>query len=242
MTIFLFTDFGAADLYVGQLRAVLQEHAPGVPVIDLLHEAPAYNVLASAHLLAALARRVPPGSVMLAVVDPGVGGARDAVAVNAGNSWIVGPDNGLLAVLAARARACDLRRIIWRPEELSASFHGRDLFAPIAAAIARGEFPADRAETMARLSVDLGGDELAEIIYVDHYGNAFTGLRAGLAHDARIVAAGRAISYARVYSEVASGELFWHENSLALIEIAANGRNAAARLRLGIGQPVAVDC
>ncbi len=76
MSIFLFTDFGAADLYVGQVKAVLQQHAHDVPVIDLLHEAPAFDVHAGAHLLSALAAQIPPGSVTLAVVDPGVGGAR----------------------------------------------------------------------------------------------------------------------------------------------------------------------
>ena len=178
MSIFLFTDFGAADIYVGQVKAVLQQRASNVPVIDLLHDAPAFNAQASAHLLAALSMQIPPGSVTLAVVDPGVGGARDAVALVADGNWFIGPDNGLLSVLAVRAKACIYWRITWRPEKLSASFHGRDLFAPVTAAIARGEFPAGKAESVARLSVDFGGNDLGEIIYIDHYGNAFTGLRA----------------------------------------------------------------
>ncbi len=81
--IFLFTDFGATDIYVGQVKAVLHQRAPGVPIVDLLHDAPPFNVKAGAHLLAALAARLPRGSVTLAVVDPGVGGEREAVAVNA---------------------------------------------------------------------------------------------------------------------------------------------------------------
>src|SRR5512140_3370099 len=98
MSIFLFTDFGAADIYVGQVKAVLQQRASTVPVIDLLHDAPAFNVQASAHLLAALSLQLPPGSVALAVVDPGVGGVRDAVALLADGNWFIGPDNGLLSV------------------------------------------------------------------------------------------------------------------------------------------------
>ena len=157
MSLFLFTDFGAADLYVGQVKAVLQREAGSVPVIDLLHEAPAFNVLASAHLLAALAAQLPPDSVTLAVVDPGVGGARDAVALNADGRWFIGPDNGLMSVLAARAVRLAAWRITWRPAALSASFHGRDLFAPVAAAVTRGEFPADHENPDPRLGLRVVG-------------------------------------------------------------------------------------
>lgn len=242
MSIFLFTDFGAADLYAGQVKAVLQQHAPNVAVIDLLHDAPAFDVRAGAHLLAAVSRQLPSGSVTLAVVDPGVGGTRDAVALAADNKWYVGPDNGLLSVLAARAKACACWRITWRPERLSASFHGRDLFAPVAAAIACGQFPAGKAESGTRLGVDFGGNDLGAIIYVDHYGNAFSGLRAqDLPRDARIVVAGRSLGHARVFSAVPAGHVFWYENSLGLVEIAGNSCSASAKLGLQIGQPVAVE-
>src|SRR5687768_4824980 len=93
--IFLFTDFGTADLYVGQVKTVLHAEAPHVPVIDLLNDAPHFNVLASAHLLAALVQRLPSGSITLAVVDPGVGGTRKPIAIEADGRWFVGPDNGL---------------------------------------------------------------------------------------------------------------------------------------------------
>ncbi len=241
MSIFLFTDFGVADIYVGQVKAVLQQQAPGVAVIDLLHEAPAFDVRASAHLLAACAAQIPHGSVTLAVVDPGVGGTRGAVALNADERWFAGPDNGLLSVLAARARVCANWRIIWQPEQLSESFHGRDLFAPVVAAIARGEFPAGKATPTARLGVEFGGTDLGEIIYVDHYGNAFTGLRAqGLPRDTRIVVGGKWFDHARVFSEVSTGDVFWYENSLGLVEIAGNACNAAEKLALKVGQQVGI--
>ena len=102
--IFLYTDFGSADVYIGQVKAVLHAEAPGSPVIDLLNDAPDFDVAANAHLLAALAQRLPPAAVTLAVVDPGVGSPRGAVAVEAAGRWFVGPDNGLLSVVAARAR------------------------------------------------------------------------------------------------------------------------------------------
>ncbi len=242
MSIFLFTDFGAADLYAGQVKAVLQQHAPNVAVIDLLHDAPAFAVRPSAHLLASIALQIPPGSVTLALVDPGVGSARNAVVLAADDNWYVGPDNGLLSVLAARARACTCWRITWRPEQLSASFHGRDLFAPVAAAIACGEFPAAKAETGARLDIDFGGIDIGEIIYIDHYGNAFTGLRAqDVPRAARIVVADRSLSHAGVFSAVPAGEVFWYMNSLGLVEIAGNSCSAAAKLGLQIGQSVAVE-
>ena len=240
MSIFLFTDFGAADIYVGQVKAVLAREAPANAIIDLLHEAPAYNVRASAHLLAALAAQIPAGSVTLAVVDPGVGSARDAVALEIDGRWFVGPDNGLMSVLAARSTKTSVWRITWEPQNLGPSFHGRDLFAPVAAALARGEFPAGKAVRVDRLQVEFGATDLGEIIYIDHYGNAYTGLRAHeLPRDTRVVAGGAALTYARVFSAAPPDGTFWYANSLGLVEIAGNGCSAAAALGLAVGQSAA---
>lgn len=236
--IFLFTDFGAADIYVGQVKAVLAGSAPRMPVIDLLHDAPVFNVKAGAHLLAALLTRVPPGAVTLAVVDPGVGGAREAVAVRADGRWLVGPDNGLLSVAAARARKAEVYVVGWRPRELSASFHGRDLFAPVAGLLARGERRRVRLKK-SRLTVNFGPDDLAEVIYVDHFGNLVTGLRAnGHPRERAVPAGGRQIPYARIFSEVAKGQLFWYENSLGLVELAASAASAQRILGISIGAPL----
>ena len=241
MAILLFTDFGSGDIYVGQVKAVLQGFAPGIAVIDLLHDAPAFNVRASAHLLAALADRSAPGSVFLAAVDPGVGGARSAVVVQADGRSYVGPDNGLLSVVAARAHKSGCRRVVWQPPRLSASFHGRDLFAPVAAKLAaESGLSEDWLARSGGLEVEFGGDDLPEIIYVDHYGNAHTGLRArGKARAASLVVGVRRLAYARVFSEVAEGEAFWYENSQGLVEIAVNCGSAAQLLGLKIGDEVA---
>ena len=240
--IFLFTDYGTADIYVGQVKAVLEQRAPGVPVIDLLHQAPPFNVRAGAHLLAALIRPLRAGDVVLAVVDPGVGGARDAIAVRAGSCWLVAPDNGLASVAAARADDAALFTIGWRPQALSVSFHGRDLFAPVAAMLARGDRAGARLETRATLSWDLGPEDLAEIVYLDHFGNAMTGLRArNLPPGARLVVAGRAIAYTRVFSDAPGDEPFWYENSIGLAEIAGNKHSAAHRLGLAVGQQVTIE-
>lgn len=237
----LFTDFGADGPYVGQMKAALVRHGAGaIPLIDLLHSAPRFDALAGAHLLAALGTAFDAGTIFLAVVDAGVGGARRPVAIEADGRWLVGPDNGLLSVLAARAAATRVWDIVWRPARLSASFHGRDLFAPVAAALARDD-ARDLLAPAAGLAVDFGAGELARIIYVDHYGNAMTGLRAAsLAPDARIEVAGERIAPARVFSALPRGELFWYGNSVGLVEIAANQASAAARLGLALGDAVGV--
>ena len=236
--IFLFTDFGAGDIYAGQVKAVLQQLAPKVPVIDLLHDAPRFNVKAGAHLLAALAARPPRYSITMAVVDPGVGGLRAPVAVLADGHWFVGPDNGLISVAAARAKKCEVFSIGWQPKNLSASFHGRDLFAPVAGMLARGNRSAARLKK-APLAVNFGADDLGEVIYVDHFGNLVTGLRAGAVPQGRkLDIDGRGIPHARVFSGVRQEEVFWYENSLGLAEIAANSASAAGKLGFTIGTPV----
>lgn len=239
--IVLFTDFGLTGPYIGQVKAVLWREAPAVPVIDLFADAPAGKPKPAAYLLAAYAAWFPPGSVMLAVIDPGVGGARAALVVEADGRWYVGPDNGLFELVRRRAAHPRLWEITWRPERLSASFHGRDLFAPVAARLARGEPPPGRL-----LPADWGRcpewpDDLPEIVYIDHFGNAMTGLRAGLVEEgAQLLAGGRLLARAATFSKVGEGEAFWYENANGLAEIAVNAGRAAAVLALAIGSPVRI--
>jgi hypothetical protein len=238
--IVLFTDFGTCDPYVGQVKARLAEHAPAQLVVDLLHEVPDFNPHAGAHLLAALASGFPPGSVFLAVVDPGVGTPRDAVVVMAGGRWFVGPDNGLLSVMAARHADARVWRIDWKPENLSSTFHGRDLFALIAADIARGEFPADKVSPVDTLKVAFDAGDLARVIYVDHYGNAWTGVR-GVPTNARVSAAGELFKHSESFGFVGKGEGFWFINSVGLLELAVNRGSAATTFGLKVGDPVQVQ-
>ncbi|MFL6656094.1 MAG: S-adenosyl-l-methionine hydroxide adenosyltransferase family protein [Sulfurifustis sp.] len=236
--IVLYTDYGVDDPYVGQLHAVLACNAPGVPVIDLLHAVPDFDIRAGAYLLPALAAEFPEGTVFVGVVDPGVGSERAAVIVHADRRWYVGPDNGLFHVVARRARNVEVWRIEWRPERLSASFHGRDLFAPVAATLARGDWP--RA-TRAALSAPSGDwpEDLAAIIYIDHYGNAVTGLRAANVDRRAVLTVGAAeLRYAPVFSAVAPGTPFWYENSIGLVEIAVNRGSASRALGLHPGLEV----
>jgi S-adenosyl-L-methionine hydrolase (adenosine-forming) len=237
----LFTDFGLAGPYTGQLKAVLAQRAPGVAVVDLFADLPAGKPRPAAYLLAAYAPWFPPGTVFLAVVDPGVGSARRAVVVEADGRLFVGPDNGLFELVWRRAGDARGWEIVWRPQTLSASFHGRDLFAPVAArlALAGPDRETLRAAEIAR--VPDWPDDLAEIVYIDHFGNAVTGMRArALPTAAQLTAEGRMVPRARTFSDVPSGAAFWYENANGLAEIAVNGGRADAALGLAVGSPVRV--
>jgi hypothetical protein len=238
--IVLFTDFGLRDPYVGQIKARLAEFAPVQQVVDLLHEVPDFNPHAGAHLLAAFAPGFPPGSVFLAVVDPGVGTPRDAVVVLAGGRWFVGPDNGLLSIVAARNVDTRFWRISWKPEALSATFHGRDLFAQVAAEIARGEFPTDKLTPLDKFEVEFDAGDLPRVIYVDHFGNAWTGVR-NVPKDAHVSAAGQRFRHSESFGFVGKGEGFWFINSVGLLELAVNRGSAAVAFGLKVGDPVQVQ-
>lgn len=235
--IFLFTDFGAEGPYLGQMEAVLRTHAPGVPVINLVSNAPCGDPRRSAYLLAALSRYCPAGSVILSVVDPGVGGERLPVVLHADGRWCVGPDNGLFNTVALQASRTEWHVIDWRPDALSSSFHGRDLFAPVAARIARDDFTWGHPWQ----GPDLQGwpADLAEVIYFDHYGNAITGLRYRPEWDGRTLrVSDLSIPQASTFCEVGKGHAFWYRNSMGLVEVAVNQDRADRCLGLAVGTEI----
>jgi S-adenosylmethionine hydrolase len=238
--IVLFTDFGLQGPYTGQMKAVLHQMAPGAPMIDLFADAPAGNPRAAAYLLAAYAQWFAAPTTFLCTVDPGVGGPRAPVILEADGRWYVGPDNGLFELVERRAAKTRSFDIAWRPKNLSASFHGRDLFAPVAAMLARGEAPPGAPRKHPERRADWP-DDLAEIVYVDHFGNAMTGLRASmLAGEARLAVAGRTLERATTFSDRPPGTAFWYENSNGLAEIAVNRGRADRDLGLGIGSVVEI--
>lgn len=239
MAILLFSDFGASDLYVGQVETVLDRYAPGVRVINLLSEAPTFNVLASAHLLAAMATQVPRGHVFMTVVDPGVGTQRPGLVVRVDGRSYIGPDNGLLSVLWTRGTMKSAWHITSYPPGVSVSFHGRDIFAPMAASVVTGEFPNENVKSIPAPAEMLSGDDLAEIIYIDHYGNAFTGIRGTNADESRELLIRRMrFPHARVFGDAPRGKGFWYVNSLGLVEVAMPADSAAKMLGLRVGQAV----
>jgi len=177
--------------------------------------------------------------VFLTIVDPGVGGKRDAIVVKAGGRMFVGPDNGLLSILWQRARRRKCLRIAWRPKRLTSSFHGRDLFAPVAAALATRKLPRGSLAAKRSPGVVLDANDLAQVIYVDHYGNCVTGIRASaLSRTAVLRAGARVVRYARTF-EAARGA-FWYENSMGLAEIALPGGSAARTLGLRVGYAIRI--
>jgi len=237
----LFTDFGLAAPYTGQVKAVLARQAPGVPVVDLFADLPAGDAKSAAYLLAAYARWFDPPIVVLAVVDPGVGSKRRGVVVEADGRFYVGPENGLFELVLRRAAGARAWEIVWRPEMLSASFHGRDLFAPVAARLARVGLDAAMLNAIEIARMPDWPDDLPAVVYIDHFGNAMTGLRAAsLLPTARVAAGDRVLDRATTFSDVAAGEAFWYENANGLAEIAVNSGRADALLGLTVGSPVAV--
>lgn len=238
--IVLLTDFGLTGPYTGQVKAVLALAAPGVPVIDLFADAPTFDPRATAYLLATYAGEFPADAVFVCVVDPGVGSERRPLIVRADGRWFVGPDNGVFELVIRRApQPARAWRIDWRPERLSATFHGRDLFAPVAAALARGGEPPGQALPLDRVRRRDWPDDLPEVVYVDGYGNAMTGLRARAVPDgAALLVAGVRLARARTFADVPRGQAFFYANSSGLVEIAVHCGHAARVLKLAVGTPV----
>ena len=232
----LFTDFGPNGPYLGQMQAVLRLSAPNVDIIDLINNAPCSDPWLSGYLLAAVQRDFPGDSVILCVVDPGVGGSRLPIVLHADGKWFVGPDNGLLNGVAIQSKTIQWYRIVWKPEKLSKSFHGRDLFAPIAARLTAGKV-SDEIECYCGPDLRDWPADLDAIVYFDHYGNAITGRRYSTALDSKTIflADGERIPQALTFCEVEVGRTFWYCNSSGQVELAVNKGRAEQILGLSLG-------
>lgn len=233
------TDFGPAGPYIGQMQAVLHQQAPAVPIISLFDDLPCWDIRAAAYLLPAYVSEFPLDTVFLVVVDPGVGGdSREPVIARIDGRWFVGPGNGIFHILARRARSVRFWRIDWQPERLSASFHGRDLFAPIAARLAGGWAPDSNEINEPQVDGEWPED-LVQILYIDHFGNAISGLRANQLQPKRqIKVGGHLINFARTFSDVPKGEVFWYENANGLLEISVNCGRAADLAGIQLAAPI----
>ncbi len=252
----LTTDFGTRDPYVAAMKGVILAGCPGARVVDLSHEIAPQDVVEGALFLAGAVPFFPPGTVHVAVVDPGVGSARRPIAAAAGGQTVVCPDNGLLTVLA-RDHPVDAAHAIesrgFTRDEVSATFHGRDVFAPAAARLAGGApiaeaGPAVAPSLLARIDlpvpvIDPRGRVYGTVIHVDRFGNAITNLaRADLPPGATHCAAGEhLVPLRRTYADAAAGEALALFGSAGLLEIAVNRGRAADRLGLRRGDTVTLE-
>jgi S-adenosylmethionine hydrolase len=250
----LLSDFGAGSGYPAQMKGVLLSAAPGAQLVDISHEVPPFDVLAGALLLEACAPRFPADAVHLAVVDPGVGTARRALCVvDPAGRRFVGPDNGLFTPFlgqGSRAHLLSNREVV--PEPASATFHGRDLFAPVAAWLARGG-------DAARLGPAIGdpsrirwpgarhaeGRVEGECLVADRFGNVVTSVREADLHalsgPLEVRAAGRRARLVRTFGEGGQGELLALVGSGGRLELALRDDSAARLLGDFRGAPVSVE-
>lgn len=245
----LLTDFGAADYFVGSVKGVILSLNPGARIVDLSHEIPAQDIEAAAFTLLAAYQSFPKGTVHVAVVDPGVGSMRRGIAVVTAGQYFVGPDNGTFSYIYERESkfsAYELSNEEFFREPVSPTFHGRDIFAPVAAALSKGVKPAKLGRRindpvkLAPLTPEVGETRiLARIIHIDRFGNCVTNLTRDvvtqemIAGGAQITVKGKKItSFRSFFADETGGraQLFAIWGSAGFLEIVAANRSAAKLL------------
>jgi S-adenosylmethionine hydrolase len=239
----LLTDFGTADSYVAEVKGVLLAGCPGATLVDVTHAVPPGDVRSGAYLLDRAWRRFPAGTVHLAVVDPGVGTERAALALKTHDHWFVGPDNGLFSPVLHDAEVEAVTLAV--PAGAAPTFHGRDVFAPAAGALARGEPLRSLGEPLATIPVRLsyaepryeGKSVVGEILYVDRFGTLVTNLTPDVVPSYAVLEVeGLEIGrLRRTFGDVPTGGLLAYVGSGGAVEIAVRDGSAARRLGLGVG-------
>lgn len=228
----LLTDFGTRDGYVAAMKGVIAAIAPSAFVDDASHDIPHGDILAAALALRRYWRLYPVGTVHVVVVDPGVGSDRGALAMSAEGRFFVGPDNGVFTFIPAEAAVqLDV------PNDSSHTFHGRDVFAPAAGRLLRGDsLPQLGKEAVVRVALDVpaANDKQGQVLIVDRFGNLIT----NITHAAAVVIAGREVQLVQTYADVAEGELLALINSDGLLEIAVRNGSAAETLGVSRGAEV----
>lgn len=256
----LFTDFGSRDIYVAQMKGAILSINAQVALVDLTHEVTPYDIREAAYLLELATRYFPAGTITVAVIDPGVGTARRPMLLETqARKWYVGPDNGLFTRLIARqgvAAAYALHETAYfRVPATSATFHGRDIFAPVAAHLSRG-MPPEHFGPPITDPVLLPhpqpqvGDRVVhgEVIHIDHFGNVITNigrhhldaLTPGRDLDLTLGASTRSVPFCTTYGEQPAGTLITLMNSDDTFEIAVPQGQAAVALGLGVGDRLTV--
>ncbi len=250
----LTTDFGWRDSYVGAMKGVLYSLAPDAHVVDVAHDVPPHDVVHGAFVIAQAAPHFPKGSIHIGVIDPGVGSLRKALCASCDGQYFIGPDNGLFALVAHAAKQWTAYQLadtrFFRPE-VSSTFHGRDIFAPVAAHLARGESPDSFGPPLERpIPLELPHfttDErqlVGEVIYIDHFGSAVTNIRqrdvpTTSLDRVHVRVGGTTIhGLSRTYEERGRGEVLALIGSTELLEIAIRDGNAAEELDLQRGTQI----
>ncbi len=248
----LITDFGTQDGYVGAMKGVILSIAPDATLVDLTHDIPPQDVAAAAFALAQSAPQFPPGTVHLVVVDPGVGSARREVAIDDGWQRFVGPDNGVFALAVTTPKAVhEITTLEWRRAEVSATFHGRDVFAPAAARLATGATISEAGAevklegTLGRRPPTLSKDgrvATGQVVHVDRFGNLIADVHVAEEGAQGVVKIGRlSLPLQRTYADVAVGKPLAYVGSSGLVEIAVRDGSAARALKLKRGAKVVLE-
>ncbi len=258
----LLTDFGDRDHYAGALRGAVLSACPEATVVDLVHGVPPHDIVAGAFSLAAAYAFFPKGTVFVAVVDPGVGSGRRGLAFAAGGYFFVGPDNGVFSLVLEREAPAGLyelaNRELFRPT-VSPTFHGRDVFGPVAGALARGvalSAVGPALENPVRLRIEPvraidGREWQASVLHVDRFGNLVTTLSSreldrildAVAADPAelvVVVEGETMPLTQTYADVAEGEACAVLGSSGYVEVAVNGGSASRVLGASRGAPVRI--
>jgi S-adenosylmethionine hydrolase len=240
----LTSDFGTADFYVAAMKAQLLRHCPDAQLVDVTHEIPRHDIVAGSFTVERAVASFPPGTVHLAVVDPGVGTDRRMLIVEMDGSRVVCPDNGLITWAFRLRFAGPIVAIDWRPDSFSSTFHGRDIMAPVAGQLAAGADPASFGRPAEPLLLDLHpatDGSAGKILHIDYFGNATTNVPANMAMEfgGNWRVSGREIGpLRRAYAEVGVGEPIALIGSSELLEIAVRNGSAADVLGLRVGDAV----
>jgi S-adenosylmethionine hydrolase len=239
----ILTDFGTADSYVAEVKGVLLSGAPGATLVDVTNEVAPGDIRSAAYILERTWHRFPPSTIHLVVVDPGVGSSRAALALSAHGHRFVGPDNGVFTPVLHDA---EVEAVVLQAQgEVSRTFHGRDLFAPAAAALASGATLSSLGQQFAGIPHRLAytpphpenGGVVGEVVYVDRFGSLVTNIPAHLVPShAKVEIDELEIGRLKqTYNDVATGSLLAYIGSGGMVEIAVRDGSAAQRLGIGMG-------
>jgi S-adenosyl-L-methionine hydrolase (adenosine-forming) len=248
-TIALITDFGCTDWFAAAMKGAILSVNPKAAIIDITHQVPAGDVRAAAFCLLAAHDAFPKGTVFVAVVDPGVGSGRRAIAARAGGYFFIGPDNGVLSLAVDKYKAPEIRVLENKRlfgKIVSSTFHGRDIFAPVAGQVSKGVSFAKvgpRTNKIVRITLPepriAGSRIVGNIVYIDHFGNAITNIPSSAAPTAaRVAVKHKTFPLCTCYADVDKGKPLAVGGSCGFVEISVNQGNAARELKLKVGDRV----